>query len=384
MIYLDNNATSALDKRVYESMKPFLGKEYANPSAIYRFGQYSRSAIETAREHVAGLISSNPEEIVFTSGGTEANNMALKGVAAQLKAKGRHIISSSTEHPSVLNVCAYLEAQGYEVTYLGVDTFGCVDIRALQRALRPDTVLVSIMHANNETGTIQPIEAIAALCKEKKVLFHSDAVQTAGRLDVNVRAIGIDLLSLSAHKFYGPKGAGALFVRQGVDIPALIHGGSQEKNRRSGTENVAAIVGLGDAARYAKDEMSGISVRVKRMRDDLEKGILRAIKGAQVNGHPQNRLYNTLNVSFPHAQTETLIISLDFKGICVSGGSACASGSGQTSYVLNAMGLPEARVRSALRLSLSKYTKRSDITKTIEEIKRVVKRLQSLSSSWNS
>ncbi|MDD5584387.1 MAG: cysteine desulfurase NifS [Candidatus Omnitrophica bacterium] len=381
MIYLDYNATTPLDRRVLSGMLPFLKKNYANPSSLYRFSQTARRAVEEARARVAELLSASIEEIVFTSGGTEANNMALKGVAFALADKGRHIITSVIEHSALLNPCKFLEAQGFEITTLPVDRYGVIDAQELKKSIRTDTILVSVMHANNEVGTFQPIREIASICREKGVLFHTDAVQTVGKIPVNVKELGIDLLSLSAHKFYGPKGAGALYLRKGVKVTALLDGGHQEKDRRAGTENVSGIVGLGIAAQLARDEMRETEKKVRALRDALQAGIQKKIPKVTVNGHPVNRLYNTLHVCMEDVASESVIINLDFKNICASGGSACLSGSVTPSYVLRAMGLSIQEARSALRVSLGKYNTREDVEKTLKVLPIVVKNLRKLSAS---
>ena len=343
MIYLDYNATTPIDERVLNKMLPFFKDVYSNPSSVYRFAQESKRAVEEARGNVADLLNAEASEIVFTSGGTESDNTAIKGVALRKKDQGRHIITSKIEHHAILHACASLEAQGFEITYLGVNKYGRINLEELKKSIRKDTILVSIMHVNNEVGTIQPIKEIADICKKKKVYFHSDAVQSVGKVNVDTKALGLDLLSLSGHKFYGPKGVGALYTRKGVKFIPLFHGGGHERGRRSGTENVAGIVGLGEAARLAKLEIEDDEKRIKPLRDKLEQGILKTISEVEVNGDPDNRIVNTLNVCLKHIEGESILINLDFEGICASSGSACTSGSLEPSHVLLAMGISPER-----------------------------------------
>jgi cysteine desulfurase len=381
MIYLDYNATTPLDRRVLTAMLPFLKRNYANPSSLYRFAQTARRAIEEARSEIAELLSASLEEIVFTSGGTEANNMALKGIAFHLRDRGKHIITSAIEHSALLNPCKFLETQGFQVSYINVDTYGVIDTEHLKKNIRADTILVSVMHANNEVGTLEPIKEVARICREKGVLFHVDAIQTVGKIPVSVKELGVDLLSLSAHKFYGPKGIGALYIKKGLALTALLNGGHQEKDRRAGTENVSGIVGLGIAAQLARSEMNETEKKVRILRDRLERGIQEKIQGVKINGHPTNRLYNTLHICINDTASESVIINLDFKNICASGGSACLSGSVTPSYVLRAMGASTQEARSAVRLSLGKYNTNEDIEKTLTILPSVVKNLRKLSAS---
>jgi cysteine desulfurase len=360
-------------------MLPYLGKIYSNPSSVYRFAQRARKAIEDARGYVAQLLSASPEEIVFTSGGSESNNTAIKGIALQYQSKGKHIITSKTEHHSVLGPCEFLEKQGFTVSYLNVDEYGIIDLKQLRRTITKDTVLVSAMYANNETGTIGPIKDIAQICRQHQICFHTDAVQAAGKIPLNVESLGIDLLSLSAHKIYGPKGVGALYVRKGLNFMPLIHGGSHEKNRRAGTENVNAIVGLGEAARLAQQEMAAQEKRVRLLRDKLEQRLIKKIPELKVNGHPTKRLFNTLNICIRHTDGESVLINLDFKGICVSSGSACTSGSLEPSHVLLAMGIPSELAYGSLRFSLGKYSCEKEIETVLEVLPKIVKRLRKMS-----
>jgi cysteine desulfurase len=382
MIYLDYNATTPLDKRVLEKMMPYLEKIYSNPSSIYKFAQQSKGAIEEARTKVADLISADVEEIIFTSGGTESNNTAIKGVAFALKEKGKHIITSKIEHHAVLNPCKFLEEQGFEVTYLDVDEYGIVDLEQLKKSIRKDTILVSVMYANNEVGTIQPIKEVAQVCKEKGVYFHTDAVQAVGKIPVNVKELGIDLLSLSSHKLYGPKGVGALYVRKGINFCPLLHGGHHERNRRAGTENVAGIVGLGEAAKIAKEEMQEEEKKIARLRNKLEEGLRERISEIKINGHPIKRLYNTLNLCIKYIEGESILINLDFEGICASSGSACTSGSLEPSHVLLAMGIPPEVAHGSLRFSLGKYNTEKDIDRVLEVLPPIVEKLRKMSPFW--
>jgi cysteine desulfurase len=380
--YLDSNATTPLDPQVREAMGPYLAERFANPSAIYKFAQEVRGEVEAARTKVAQLINADPDEVIFTSGGTEADNTAVKGVAFALRDKGKHIITSQIEHHAVLNACQYLEGFGFEVTVLPVDKYGIVDIDALKKAVRSDTVLITIMHANNETGTIEPIEEIARIAQGHGIYFHTDAIQTVGKLPIDVKAMGVDLLSLSGHKMYGPKGIGALYVRKGVKVDPLLHGGHHERNRRAGTENCPAIIGLGKATEVASTELAQNEKRIRPLRDKLEQGILERIPEVIVNGHPEQRLFNTLNCCFKGIEGESILISLDFEGICASSGSACTSGSLDPSHVLLALGLPHEVAHGSLRLSLNKFNTAEDVDKVIEVLPKIAERLRSMSPLW--
>jgi cysteine desulfurase len=382
MIYLDYNATTPLDKRVLKKMLPYLRDIYGNPSSIYSFAQKARKAIEDARQNVADLISASVEEIIFTAGGSESNNAALKGITFYHAKKGKHIITSKIEHEAILSPCKFLEKQGFEITYLNVDKYGTVKVEELREKIRKDTILVSIMHANNEVGTLQPIKELAQICRQKQIYLHTDAVQSAGKIPIDVSELGVDLLSLSAHKFYGPKGIGALYVRKGIEIEPLVHGGYQEKGRRAGTENVSGIVGLGEAAKLARLEMKEEEKRIRVLRDGLEAAIVKKIPQIKVNGHPQNRLYNTLNICIEDVSGESILVNLDFKGICASSGSACASGSQEPSHVLLAMGVTPELARSSLRLSLGKHNTQSQMQKVLGVLSKIVQNLRKASSSW--
>ena len=384
MIYLDYNATTPTDERVLKKMMPYLKDIYSNPSSVYRFAQESKRAVEEARRNLAALLNAEDSEIVFTSGGTESDNTAIKGITLAKKDKGRHIITSKIEHHTVLHVCSAIEEQGVEVTYLGVNEYGRISLEELEESIRKDTILVSIMYANNEVGTIQPIKEIAALCKSKGVCFHSDAAQAVGKVNVDTKALGLDLLSLSGHKFYGPKGVGALYVKKGVKFTPLLHGGGHEQGRRSGTENVAGIVGLGEAARLAKIEIEDEAKRIKLLRDKLEEGILKSIPEVKVNGDPDNRMFNTINVCIKHIEGEGILINLDFEGICASSGSACTSGSLEPSHVLLAMGISHEIAHGSLRMSLGKYTSDKDIAQVLAVLPPIVEKLRKISPFWQN
>ncbi len=378
-IYLDYNATTPLHPGVLEAMLPCYKSIFGNASTIYSFGQEARKAIDDAREALACLIGAEPEEIVFTSGGTEADNFALKGVTSALKGKGGHIITSSIEHHAVLSTCKYLEKMGKKLTYLPVDRYGWLDPDRVKEAITNETILISIIHANNEIGTIEPIAEIGKIAGECGVYFHTDAVQTVGKIPINVNESGIDLLSLSAHKFYGPKGIGALYIRKGTKIHPLIHGGEQERKRRAGTENVPCIVGLGEASKIAGKEMRQEYSHVKKLRDELENKIKDNIDYIRFNGHSRERLPNTSNVSFEFIEGESLVLNLDLKGIAASTGSACASGSLEPSHVLSAIGVPPAIAQGSVRFSVGRENKEEDIDYTVQNLVEIVGRLREMS-----
>jgi cysteine desulfurase len=375
--YLDYAATTPLHPEVREAMEPFFGQVFGNPSSIHSFGREARLAVEQARQAVAALIGADPAEIVFTSGGTEADNLAVLGAARLRREKGRKVVVSAVEHHAVLNACRHLERrEGFEVVLLPVDGHGRVNPEELLRVLDGQTVLVSVMLANNETGTLQPVRELARLCRERGVLFHTDAVQAVGHIPVNVRELGVDLLSLSAHKFYGPKGAGALYVRRGVRLEPLFQGGGQERRIRPGTENVAGIVGLGAACRVAAREMAEREARVAALRGRLEEGIRRLFPEARVNGHPEERLPGILNVVFPGVEGEALLLNLDLKGVAASAGAACSAGSVEPSHVLLAMGLSEDLAHGAVRFSLGRESREEDVEHVLEVLPPIVERLR--------
>ncbi len=379
MIYLDNAATTKVSDRVFEAMKPYFCDIYANPSAIYGFAGKSRKGVDEAREQAAAMIGAKPNEIYFTAGGSESDNWAIKAAAEANQGKGKHIITSRIEHHAVLHTCQYLEKQGFEVTYIGVDEYGVIRLDELKAAIRQDTILISVMAANNEIGTIQPLSEIGALAREHGILFHTDAVQAYGHIPVNVEELGIDLLSASGHKLHAPKGIGLLYIRNGVKLGSLIQGGAQERSRRAGTLNTAGIVGMGEAARIASEQMHVNIERVSALRDYLIGRILTEIPDSRLNGHWENRLPGNVNVSIPFVEGESLLILLDQKGICASSGSACTSGSLDPSHVLLAIGLPKELARASLRLTLSEETTKEELDYTVEELKKIVERLRSMS-----
>ncbi|MGI1691476.1 cysteine desulfurase NifS [Thermoanaerobacter uzonensis] len=378
-IYLDNAATTPVDKRVLEAMLPYYSDVFGNPSSPYSYGQEAKKAIEEAREKVAKALGADADEIYFTSGGSESDNWALKGVAYALKDKGNHIITTEIEHHAVLNTCRYLEKEGFKVTYLPVDEYGLVEPEDLKKAITDKTILVSIMFANNEIGTIEPIEELVKIAHEKNVYFHTDAVQAVGNVPIDVKKLDVDLLSLSAHKIYGPKGVGALYIKKGIKIHSLIQGGTQERNRRAGTENVAGIVGLGEAIELITKNLDSHINKLTFLRDKLINGILEKIPYARLNGHPTKRLPGNVNVSFEFIDGESLILNLDMAGICASSGSACTSGSLEPSHVLLAIGLPRELARGSLRLTIGKDNTEEDIDKVLEVLPQIIKRLRSIS-----
>lgn len=378
-VYLDYAATTPVRPEVYEAMKPFLSDKYGNPSSIHHFGREAKVAIEEAREKIAKAIGAKNDEIIFTSGGTESNNMVLKGVALALSEKGKHIITSSIEHHAVLEPCHFLEKLGFEVTYLKVDKDGIIDPEELRKAIRKDTILISIMHANNEIGTIEPIEELSKIAKEYNIYFHTDAVQTVGHIPVNVDILGVDFLSLSAHKFYGPKGVGALYIRKGTRLYPLIHGGEQEQRRRAGTENVAGIVGMGKAIELACSELDQEIKRLTVLRDYFISEVEKRIPDVYLNGHRTKRLPNNINFSFAYIEGESILLNLDLEGIGVSTGSACSSSSLEPSHVLSAIGTPIELAHSAIRFTLGLYTNKEDLDYTLDVLEKTVERLRSIS-----
>ena len=382
-VYADNAATTRLLPAVLEAMTPYLTEEYGNPSSLYGFGQTARQAVDAARETVSECLHCRPEEVFFTSGGSEADNWALKMAAEAMAKQGKkHLISTAFEHHAILHTLEHLKKQGFEVTLLPVYEDGIVRVEDVKAALRPDTALVSVMFANNEIGTVQPIAEIGALCREAGVLFHTDAVQAVGHIPVDFAGMNIDLLSLSAHKFHGPKGVGALLIRRGIRFGNLIDGGAQEKGRRAGTENTAGIVGLGAALKLACEAMEENGKRVSALRDRLINGLLSSVERSRLNGEPARRLPGNVNLSFEGIEGESLLLMLDFKGICASSGSACTSGSLDPSHVLLAIGLPHAVAHGSLRLTLSEETSDEDVEYMLREIPPVVQRLRAMSPLW--
>ncbi|NLX50093.1 MAG: cysteine desulfurase NifS [Methanospirillum sp.] len=379
LVYLDHAATTPTAPGVVEAMLPYFSGRFGNPSSIYGIARESRLAVDHAREQVARAINGSPEEVYLTSGGTEADNWAIKGVAFADRKRGDHIITSSIEHHAVLHTCQYLEKQGFRVTYLSVDEFGRVDPADLENAMTDRTVLVSIMAANNEIGTLEPIAACGEICRDHGVRFHTDAVQAIGSVPVDVEALNVDLLSLSAHKFYGPKGVGALYVRKGVRLDNLLHGGAQERHRRAGTENVPGIVGMGVAIERACERREDYARRLTALRDRLYGGITERIEHVRLNGHPTERLPGNLNLSFRFIEGESTLLMLDHAGICASSGSACTSGSLDPSYVLLAIGLPHEIAHGSLRFTLGESNTDDDVDYVLETLPPIVERLRTMS-----
>lgn len=378
-IYLDNAATTKTAREVVDAMLPYFTESYGNPSSIYELGQRSKEAITKAREEIAQVIGAKTEEIYFTGGGSEADNWAIKAAYEAYKNKGNHIITTKIEHHAVLHTCQYLEKQGARVTYLDVDENGLVDLDQLQKAITPETILITIMFANNEIGTIEPVREIGLIAKEHGILFHTDAVQAFGQVPIDVDEMNIDMLSSSAHKINGPKGIGCLYIRKGVKIRSFIHGGAQERKRRAGTENVPGIVGYGVAARMAAETMKERTQREKELRDYFIRRVLEEVPYVRLNGEPVKRLPNNTNFSFQFIEGESLLIMLDMKGIAGSSGSACTSGSLDPSHVLLAIGLPHEIAHGSLRLTLGADTTKEDLDYTLEQIKEIVEKLRNLS-----
>lgn len=382
-VYMDNAATTALRRDVLDAMMPYLTDIYGNPSSLHYFGQEAHKAVENARHQVASALNAEDNEIVFTGCGTEADNMALKGIAEKYQSKGKHIITSSVEHHAILHTCEYLEKHGFEVTYLPVDEYGMVKAEQVRDAIRSDTILVSIMFANNEVGTIMPIKEIGAVCREKGVFFHTDAVQAVGHVAIDVKAMNIDLLSLSAHKLHGPKGVGALYIRKGIIVPPLLHGGAQERRKRAGTENVAGIVGLGKAIEIACSDIEGTAKRMCYLRDKLINGIEASIPEVKLNGHRTERLPGNVNFSIKYIEGESILLMLDINGIAASSGSACTSGSLDPSHVLLAMGMPHETAHGSLRLTLGDDTTEDDIDYVLEVLPEIVVKLRKMSPLYH-
>jgi len=375
-IYLDYNGTTPLDPEVLDAMYPFLKEEFGNPSSSHWYGIKPRQAVEAARVQVAGLLGCLPGEVLFTSGGSESNNHAIKGMARALKSKGHHIITSAVEHPAVLEVCRYLEGEGFETTQVPVDDYGLVDPEQVQSALRPDTILITIMHANNEVGTVQPITHIAGLARARGIVMHTDAAQSLGKIPADVSTLGVDLLSVAGHKLYAPKGVGALYVREGLMPDKFCHGAGQEKGGRAGTENVPGIVGLGRACEIAARDPAGAADRMRHLRDRLHDGIVSRVAGVRLNGHPEHRLPNTLNLSFKRIEANLLLeeIGLD---VAASAGAACHAGSVSISHVLEAMRVPVEWAKGTLRFTVGRMTTTEEIDKAVDVVAMAVAKLRS-------
>lgn len=383
-VYLDNAATTRLIPEVLNEMLPYMTDIYGNPSSPHYFGQQSAMAVDRARQQVASAINADPSEIIFMSGGSEADNTAIRGIAERYSKKGRHIITTAVEHHAVLHTCQLLERQGYEVTYLPVDEYGMVTAEQVRDAMRDDTILVTIMFANNEVGTIMPIAEIGKLCRERKVFFHTDAVQAVGHLPIDVQAMNIDMLSMSAHKFHGPKGIGALYVRKGIIVPALIVGGAQERNRRAGTENVPGIVGMGKAIELACSDLEAKANKMIVLRDKLIREIPLRIPEVKLNGHPTSRLPNNVNYSIKYIEGESILLMLDLNGIAASSGSACTSGSLDPSHVLLAMGLTHEVAHGSVRMTLCDDTTEEDIDYVLEVLPKVAAKLRDMSPLYHA
>ncbi|MFQ5866882.1 MAG: cysteine desulfurase NifS [bacterium] len=382
-IYLDHAATTPVHPEVTEAMAPYFSKDFGNPSTLYSYGREAKGALEETRAKVARVIGAKePEEIVFTSGGTEADNFALCGVAWANQGKGNHIITTSIEHHAVINVCKFLEKRGFKVTYLAVDRNGLVDPLEVKRAITDRTILVSVMHANNEIGTVEPIEEIAEIAKEKGVYFHTDAVQTVGHLPIDVDKFKVDLLAMSAHKLYGPKGVGALYIKRGTKIVPFLYGGEQESKRRASTENVAGIVGFGEACSLAQKDMANEEKRLAYLRDKLIEGILKRIENSRLNGHPKKRLPGNVNVSVEGIEGESMLLQLDLAGVCASSGSACTSSILEPSHVLTAIGISPEVAHSSLRFTLGKENTEEDINYVLKVLPEIVERLRSMSPTY--
>lgn len=383
-IYLDYSATTPMKKEVLDEMIPYFSEKYGNPSSIYSFGREAKQAIDLARDRLAKAVGASSKEIFFTGGGSEADNWAIKGVAYANRNKGNHIITTKVEHHAVLHVCEYLEKEGFEVTYLDVDEYGMIDLDQLRKAITDKTILITIMYVNNEIGTVQPIEEIGKIAKEKGVYFHTDAVQALGNIPIDVKELNVDIMNFSAHKIYGPKGVGAIYIRKGVKIHPIIHGGAQERKRRAGTENVPGIVGFGKAAELAIQNLDSHVAHIKKLRDKLIKGISDNIDYVRLNGHPTKRHPGNVNFCFEFIEGESLLLSLDMVGIAGSSGSACTSGSLDPSHVLMAIGLTHEVAHGSLRLTIGDFTKEEDIDYVVEHLITIVDRLRQMSPLYES
>ncbi|MBW6486541.1 MAG: cysteine desulfurase NifS [Syntrophobacterales bacterium] len=384
IIYLDHAATTYVKPEVFDAMKPYFCEHFGNASSIYSLGRATKDAIEAAREKVARAIGAQAREIYFTGSGSEADNWALKGIAAAHKKKGKHIITSAIEHAAILNSCKYLEEEGFEVTYLPVDRDGLVSLEQVKNAIKGTTILISIMFANNEIGTIEPIAEIGALARENGVLFHTDAVQAVGNIPIDVEKMNIDLLSLSGHKFYGPKGTGVLYIRKGVRISSFIHGGHQERGKRASTENIPGIVGLGKAIELATENVAEYNKKLVNLREKTIEGLMASVPHIKLNGHRDSRLPGNVNISFRYIEGESLLLMLDMKGVCGSSGSACASGSLDPSHVLLAIGLPHEIAHGSLRLTFGEENTEEDVAYLLAEIPKIVARLREMSPLYEA
>lgn len=382
-IYMDYAATTPVHHEVLEAMLPFFTEVFGNPSSIHSCGQDGRAAMDNARKNVAELIGANPEEIVFTSGGTEADNFALVGIAVANEKKGKHIITTAVEHHAILETCRSLEKRGFTFTYIAVDKNGMVEPAAIKSAITPGTILISVMHANNEVGTIQPLTEIGAIAREANIYLHTDAVQTVGHIPVDVKELGVNLLTMSAHKLYGPKGIGALYIKKGTRVSAFMHGGGQERNRRAGTENVPGIVGFGKAAQIARRELHEEVEKLVPLRDYFISQLLKNIEFITLNGHPTMRLPNNINVSIGFVEGEGMLLNLDFQGICASTGSACSSGNLEPSHVLLATGCSHEQAHGSLRFTLGKWTTKEEVEKVLDVLPGIVNKLRAMSPLYD-
>lgn len=377
-VYFDNSATTRIDEEVLREIMPFFKENYGNASSIYKLGRTSKKAIEESREKIAKAINANPEDIYFTAGGSESDNTIIKGIAHFNKNKGNHIVTSKIEHPAVLETCKQLEQEGFEVTYINVNNNGIIDLEELKKSITENTILISIMFANNEIGTIQPIKEIGEIARKHKIVFHTDAVQAIGSVPIDVKKLNIDSLSMSAHKFYGPKGIGALYVKNGIKFRKLIAGGHQEKDKRAGTENVAGIVGMGKAIEIATNNIAGHNEKIQKLRDYYISEIKEKIPNIKINGDLEKRLPGNANISFESIKGDSLLFNLDLKGICASSGSACSSGSIDPSHVLKAIKAPENFLNNSLRISIGKYNTKKEVDYLIKNLIEVVNRLREI------
>ena len=383
-IYFDNAATTPVRKEVYNEILPYFMQYYGNASSVYNIARESKKALEKARQQVAKALNADAEEIYFTAGGSESDNFALKGVAEAMQEKGKHIITTQIEHHAILHTCEYLQQRGFEITYLPVDEYGKIRLEDLKKAIREDTILISVMFANNEIGTIQPIKQIGEIAKEKGIYFHTDAVQAVGHIKIDVKEMNIDLLSLSGHKLCAPKGVGAIYIKKGVTIQPFVHGGAQEKKRRAGTENIAGIVGLGKAIELADKEIEENTKKLVYLRDKLINGILENIPYSKLNGHPIDRLPGNCNISFDFIEGEAMLLLLDSKGIAASSGSACTSGSLDPSHVLLAIGLPHEKAHGSLRMTLEHYNTEQEVDTVLKELPMIVSKLRDMSPLYET